>query len=66
MRKLLILSLLTVVAAAASGCNCWRGCGPGWRPGALLFGAGQPAYAAPVECCDPCAAPVAAADECCE
>lgn len=69
MRKLALFVALAALTASASGCNCFQHCGTGWRPGALLFGMGQPAYAPapayypqqpcccpqPQCCCDPCA-----------
>ncbi|HEV3138283.1 MAG TPA: hypothetical protein VGZ26_10270 [Pirellulales bacterium] len=51
MRKLLILSLLTLVAASATGCSS-NPCGDSWRPGYYLFGWGRNQH--PVQCCDPC------------
>ncbi len=62
MRKLLIVSLLTIVAASANGCMSRNNCNPcggssGWQPGYYLFGWGRQnqsyaPYAS--ECCDPC------------
>ena len=54
MRKLMFLSMVVVVAACATGCNCTRS-----RCGGGLFGR-QAAYSQPVmccpqvQCCDPC------------
>jgi hypothetical protein len=62
MRKLLVLSILGLIAGAA-GCTT-NPCGQGWRPGYYLFGAGRQAYQGygyqggyqqAGECCDPCA-----------
>jgi hypothetical protein len=60
MRKLLVLSVLTILSAAASGCCGRNPCGS-WRPGQYLFGAGRAPQPAAVPCCDPCADPCAGA-----
>lgn len=73
MRKLLILSVLVVMAAGATGCVSQNPCGGNsWRPGYYLFGLGrnqQPTQAD--ACCDPCgggamAAPMMTAAPCCQ
>jgi hypothetical protein len=38
MRKLLMLSLLALLTASATGCISSNPCGGGWHPGSMLFG----------------------------
>jgi hypothetical protein len=74
MRKLLILSVLVVLAAGATGCVGSNPCGnTTWRPGYYLFGLGRSNQPTHAECCDPCgagpavmAAPVMTAAPCCQ
>jgi hypothetical protein len=56
MRKLLILSILALLTAGASGCAGRNSCGESWRPGYYLFGAGRSHNQQNQnQCCDPCA-----------
>lgn len=62
MRKILMLSLLALVCAGASGCISTNPCSPGWHPGALFQ-----RHPAAECCCDPCmSAPVVQSAPCCQ
>jgi hypothetical protein len=74
MRKLLILSTLTLLTASAVGCTSRNPCGESWRPGYYLFGAGRNNYTgynnyqpAGGDCCEPCAtSPLTVQGPCCQ
>jgi hypothetical protein len=68
MRKLLILSILVLLTAGATGCVGQNPCGgTTWRPGYYLFGLGRNNQPTHADCCDPSgSAPVMTAAPCCQ